>query len=134
MSNRLRASMRAGNKGRSLRPRTSTSRNSAVPPESDLATSDLQADAIARDAAAESDASDGLDAPESVQPAAPPPVSAAAAARLTPAEVLAAGRAFSHQHEDDDHEEVAPSTKAAVPIARAESDNAASSAPVAVSR
>ena len=113
MSNRLRASMRAGNKGRSLRPRTSTSRNSAAPPESDLATSDLQADAIARDGAE----SEAPEAPEGVQPAAPPP--AAAAARLTPAEVLAAGKAFSHQHEDEDgdQEEVAPSTKAAVPIA-----------------
>ncbi len=106
--------MRAGNKGRSLRPRTSTSRNSAVPPESDLATSDLQADAIARDAAE----SDAPEAPESVQPAAPPPA-AAAAARLTPAEVLAAGKALSHQPEDEDgdQEEVAPSTKASVPIA-----------------
>ncbi|MEO5728891.1 MAG: hypothetical protein ABI134_00335, partial [Byssovorax sp.] len=97
-------------------PRTSTSRSSAVPPESDLATSDQQADAIARDAAAESDARDTPEAPESVQPAAPPPA-AAAAARLTPAEVLAAGKAFSHQHEDGDQEEVAPSTKASVPIA-----------------
>lgn len=108
--------MRAGNKGRSLRPRTS--RNSAVPPESDLTTSDQQVDAIVRDAAAAAEEHDALDAPPSVQPAAPPP-DKVVVARLTPAEVLAAGRAFSHQHEDedDDHEEAAPSTKAAVPTA-----------------
>ena len=113
MSNRLRASMRAGNKGRSLRPRTS-SRNSTIPPESDLTTSDLQADAIARDA----EANAASEAPQSVRPAAPPPDEVVAAAKITPAEVLAARKAFSSQREDeDDEQEKAPSTKAAVPTA-----------------
>ena len=91
MSNRLRASMRAGNKGRSLRPRTSPSRNSAVPPESDLAASEQE------EAAAASE-------PEVIAPA-----------KITPAEVLAAGEAFSDQGEDDEDE--APPARVEAPVA-----------------
>ncbi len=92
MSNRLRASMRAGNKGRSLRPRTSPSRNSAVPPESDLASSEQE------EAAATSE-------PEAIAPG-----------KITPAEVLAAGEAFSDQGEDDEDDDEAPPAKVEAPV------------------
>jgi hypothetical protein len=101
MSNRLRASMRAGNKGRSLRPRTSPSRNSAIPPESDLAASE-QEEAEAIEARPST--------PEVIAPA-----------KITPAEVLAAGEAFSDQgeeDEDDDEEEAPPAKVEPVVVAK----------------
>ena len=98
--------MRAGNKNRSLRPRTSPTRNSAVPPESDLATSEkeesVSSQAITADPAT-------LEALRAAKPAAATPEVAApevaAPAKITPAEVLAAGEAFSDQDEDDEDEE-----------------------------
>ncbi len=115
MSNRLRASMRAGNKGRSLRPRTQL-RDSGVPPESNLATSEPKDDAVPQVA---SSSAPVLDAPPAAAPpTAPPTVSEppdepVAAAKITPAEVLAAGEAFS-AHEDDEDE--APPAKVEAPV------------------
>jgi hypothetical protein len=107
MSNRLRASTRAGNKGRSLRPRPSPSRNSSLPPESDLG-SDPKDGVVAPSGTAASpevrEARTTVPSPEVVAPA-----------KITPAEVLAAGDAFSNEDEDED-EEVVPSAKVAAPV------------------
>ena len=112
MSNRLRASMRAGNKGRSLRPRTSPSRNSSLPPESDLAAGEGQ-----EQASGASGASEASEAPESAEPEtlqvsrgarpAEPAAEVIAPAKITPAEVLAAGEAFSNLEDDEDDVPVA---------------------------
>ena len=101
--------MRAGNKNRSLRPRTSATRNSAVPPESDLATSE-------KDEAASSQAVTADPATLEVLRAAKPAAPAAeviAPTKITPAEVLAAGEAFSEREddEDDEDEDEAPAAK-----------------------
>ena len=118
MSNRLRASMRAGNKGRSLRPRTSPSRNSSLPPESDLAAGEGQEQA--------SGASGAPGAPESAEPEtlqvsrgarpAEPAAEVIAPAKITPAEVLAAGEAFSNLGDDEDDEDEVPVAKVEAPV------------------
>ena len=105
--------MRAGNKGRSLRPRTSPSRNSSLPPESDLA-----ADEAYADVAAESPVSAE---PETLQPTrgARPAEAVAeviAPVRITPAEVLAAGEAFSNLGDDEEDEKEAPLAKVEAPV------------------
>lgn len=121
--------MRAGNKGRSLRPRTQL-RDSGVPPESNLATSELKDDAVPQVA---SSSAPVLDAPPaavaapppaspSPSPTAPPTVSEppgepVAAAKITPAEVLAAGEAFSaHEDDEDEAEDEAPPAKVEAPV------------------
>ncbi len=105
--------MRAGNKGRSLRPRTSPSRNSAVPPESDLATSEQEEAEAPLAAPADPET---LQALRGAQATAPSP-EVVAPAKITPAEVLAAGEAFSGEdEEEEDEEDEAPSAKVEAPV------------------
>ena len=110
--------MRAGNKNRSLRPRTSATRNSAVPPESDLATSEK--DEAASSQAVTADPTT-LEAVRAAKPAASTP-EVAEPTKITPAEVLAAGEAFSARDDDDDEDEddEAPAAKVAAAPAKVE--------------
>ena len=106
--------MRAGNKGRSLRPRTSPSRNSSLPPESDLAPGEGQEAAEASEAPESADP-ETLQALRGVKPA----ESAAeviASSKITPAEVLAAGEAFSNLGDDEDDEDEVPLAKVEAPV------------------
>jgi outer membrane biosynthesis protein TonB len=110
--------MRAGNKGRSLRPRTSPSRNSSLPPESDLATGEGHEDAAAAPVSADPETLPALRGAPPAEPAA----EVVAPAKITPAEVLAAGEAFSNLGDDEEDEDEVPVAKveAAVSVKKVE--------------